>query len=77
MSYMRVTTLLLYLSCAASAHVGDRVFEVWEIPSSDLPDLHDGSLEDWDSAVPNSSMDIFDFTRRFGDGKVDPEDLAF
>lgn len=64
----------------ASAHLGERVFPIYELPSSDLPDLHDGTLEDWDEVlVP--SLDVSDFRGLYIDGEdggpVDRERIAF
>ena len=63
---------------AASAHLGDIVYPIYELPTSDLPDLHDGTLEDWEEVRPNTSLDH----NSFGDlccgaGGIDLSDLAW
>ena len=72
---------MLLLCRTADAHVGDRVFPIYELPSSDLPDLHDGTLEDWEQALPGASLDYHDFRdMAIGDhdgGLVDPSVIAF
>ncbi len=66
------------LAGAASAHLGDTIFPIWELPTSDLPDLHDGTLEDWEEVLPNASLGHNDFVRYgFDSTTIDPEDLAF
>ena len=39
----------------------DVIYPIWELPTRDLPDLHDGSLDDWESALPNASLNQSDF----------------
>lgn len=58
-----------------SAHIGERVFPVFEIPSRDLPELHDNSLQDWEVALPLSHLQTDDFDLE--QGERDLEDLAF
>jgi len=67
----------------ASAHQGDIVYPIYELPTADLPDLHDGTLEDWEEVLPRASLDHNDFVS-WGDGgpttpgpPIDPDDLAF
>ena len=38
--------LAVVLSGPTSAHVGDRAFPIFEVPTSDLPVLHDRTLAD-------------------------------
>lgn len=65
----------------AGAHVGDLVFPIYELPSSDLPDLHDGSVEDWEEVLPGVSLDHRDFHAVYIDGEqggyVDQGVIAF
>ena len=42
---------------ATGAHLGAFVVPIYELPTSDLPDLHDGTLEDWEAVVPGPSAD--------------------
>ena len=48
--------VLLLTATISHAHVGDIVFPIYVLPTSDLPDLHDGSLEDWDDALSNARV---------------------
>lgn len=69
--------LIAWLPAAAWPHVGERVFLVQELPTADLPDLHDGTLEDWEAALPFQAFDITDMGHAgFGDQPLDPEDIA-
>ena len=62
----------------SEGHVGPRVIPVYEIPTSDIPDLHDGTLEDWDDIVPGPSLTHKDFgTGWANEYIVDAGDLAF
>lgn len=73
-----ILTLLPALAVPALGHLGDRVFPIYEIASSDLPDIHDESLEDWELAVPNASMNYTDFSISPGPtATFDQADLAF
>ena len=77
-SAFAAVTLTVVLVGPASAHLGDIVYPVYELPTSGLPNLHDGTLEDWEEALPNASLDHNDFV--FQDiglgGGVDPANLA-
>ncbi len=53
--------LVLASAHVGMAHVGSRVFPIWELPAHSLPDLHDGTVDDWEDAVPGSSVDLMDF----------------
>ena len=65
------------LAGAASAHFGDIVYPIYELPTSDLPDLHDGTLEDWEEVLPNASLNHNEFQLLGGPGEgIDPSDLA-
>ena len=57
------------------AHVGDRVFPIYELPSSDLPDLHDGTLDDWEDVL-TASLDHRDFAVRYDKGQADNRPVA-
>ena len=61
----------------ASAHLGDMVFPIYELPTSDLPDLHDGTLEDWEEVLPAASLDQHYFVSYGGLGGIDPSSLAW
>ena len=71
--------LTVALAGTVGAHQGDIVYPIYELPTSDLPDLHDGTLEDWEEVLPGASLDHNDFIRDNSGipGTVDPDDLAF
>ena len=77
-SASRVAVLLTaILAGPASAHIGDRVFPIYELPTSDLPDLHDGTLEDWEQVLPDASLDHIDLNEAADATQaLDPSDLA-
>lgn len=77
---------LLIMPCAALlllwepslAHTGDVIYPILEVPSSDVPTLTDGTLDDWELALPNSSLSQSDFVAAVSDGsEKDLSDLAF
>lgn len=67
------------LSSNASAHIGTKVYPIYELPTSDLPDLHDGSLTDWEDVLPGASLDQNEFAPlNVADGAaINPADLAY
>jgi hypothetical protein len=67
------------MTSATSAHIGGLVFPIYEIPTSDLPDLRDGTLEDWEDVLPGTSLDHNSFQPlNVADGAgINPEDLAY
>ena len=75
--------LAVALAGTAGAHQGDIIYPIYELPTADLPDLHDGTLEDWEEVLPGASLDHLDFIS-WGDGgpttlgpPINPDDLAF
>ena len=64
---------------AGNAHVGDIVYPIYELPTSDLPDIFDGSLEDWEDVLPGTELTHDDFTPlNVGEAAgIDPEDSAY
>lgn len=54
--------LLLGLQAGVGAHVGDRILAVYEVPSSEIPEIDDFSLFEWESAVPEPSLESSDFS---------------
>lgn len=50
------------MAVGAGAHVGDRLIPIYELPSSDLPELDDLSLSPWEQIVPAPSLESMDFT---------------
>jgi len=71
---------ILMLCTTASAYVGAVMHPIYELPTADLPDLHDGTLADWEAVLPGASVTHDDFVAwsDVGDGApVDPGDLAY
>ena len=54
---MLVVGLVVALSGVASAHIGTDIFPLYELPTADLPDLRDSTLEDWEDVLPGTSLD--------------------
>lgn len=52
-------------AAVAQAHVGEIAYPVFELAPSRLPDLHDGTLADWEAPYPSLTQD--DFLHDFGD----------
>lgn len=70
----------LIAASPSTAHVGDTVYPIYELPTSQLPDLYDGSLDDWEDAVPGATVDYRDFVTISGVGESAPvsaDDLAY
>ena len=63
----------------ADAHVGSIVTTIFELPTEDLPDIHDGSLDDWEDSMSSIAFTHLDFAPQLsvGDDGVDPADLAY
>ena len=76
-SVLAAMALAAVLPGATSAHLGDIVFPIYELPTSDLPDLHDGTLEDWEEVLPAASLDQSYFVSYGGIGSIDPSNLAW
>jgi hypothetical protein len=74
----RVLIVIFVLSSGTGfAHIGTVVYPVFELPTADLPSLHDETLADWDAAIPNASVTYSSFTRLGLDGQIDPSSLAW
>jgi len=71
--------MVLAFGTASSAHIGGLVFPIFELPTSDLPDIQDGTLDDWEDVLPGTSLDHNSFEPlNVADGAaVDPADLAY
>ena len=76
---MLVAGLVVALSGVASAHIGTDVYPLYELPTADLPDLRDATLEDWEDVLPGTSLDHNAFAPlNVADGAgINPEDLAY
>lgn len=71
---------LLALSQAAVAHVGGgQPFPIFELSTDELPDIHDGSLDDWEEVLPSFSLNQEVFAPlNVNDGAgIDTADLAY
>ncbi len=74
--------LVCGLTSGASAHIGERVFLLFEAPDSDLADidLRDGTVEDWEDVFGEPSWLPGDFFAdpTVGDGaQYDPADMDY
>lgn len=49
-------------------HVGERIFPIWELPTSALPDLHDHSLVDWPVLAEEDLLTRSDFASIYSGG---------
>jgi len=76
---MGIVGLLLIQVAPSNAHLGDRVFPIYELTDADLAriDLEDGSTEDWLEVVGEPSLTILDFAFWNGSVSLDPSDLDF
>jgi len=81
-----ITLIAIGLVCGltggASAHIGERVFLLFEAPASDLADidLRDGTVEDWEDVFGEASWLPPDFYAdpTVGDGaQYDPADMDY
>lgn len=75
-SWFLAVSLAIATTGQARAHTGNRIFEIWELPTADLPDLHDDTLEDWEENFPGLPLDYHHFTNLVNRAE-DPADLAF
>ncbi|NKB69607.1 MAG: hypothetical protein GKR89_21260 [Candidatus Latescibacteria bacterium] len=78
-SGLLMAALVVAMATGASAHIGGLVFPLFELPTVDLPDLNDSTLEDWEDVLPGASLDHNDFAPlNVSDGAgIDPADLAY
>ena len=75
-----IAGLVLGLVNHTWAHVGERVFPIFELMDEDvaLIDIKDGSVEDWEEVVGEPSLTAIDFeTYRHGILPYDPFNLDF
>ena len=61
MKKLAVLLLALSMTLALAAMVSAQIFPVYEIPTTDLPDLRDGSLDDWEAVLSGTSWTQDDF----------------
>ena len=74
--------LILGLASGASAHIGDRIYLIFELSEDDLADidLHDANITDWEDVLGDASLVTTDFFQdpTVGDGaQYDPADLDY
>jgi hypothetical protein len=71
--------LVVALSGIAGAHIGTMIYPIYELSTADLPDLRDGTLQDWQDVLPGASLDQNAFAPlNVGDGAgINPADLAY
>lgn len=76
---MLAAGLVVALCGVVSAHIGTTIYPMYELPTSDLPDLRDGTLEDWEDVLPGASLDHNEFAPlNVSDGAgINPADLAY
>jgi hypothetical protein len=76
---MLAAGLVVALCGVVSAHIGTTIFPMYELPTADLPDLRDGTLEDWEDVLPGASLDHNSFAPlNVADGSgINPADLAY
>ncbi|MFP6647017.1 MAG: hypothetical protein VCF24_26165 [Candidatus Latescibacterota bacterium] len=76
-----VLALFLGFATGASAHIGEKVYLIFEIADADLPDIaFDGSIDDWEDVVGPPSLITTDFFQdpTVGAGaQYDPADLDY
>ena len=70
-----IAVLVLGSVHVGTAHVGSRVYPIWELPTHSLPDLHDGTIADWEEAVPSPTVELMDLDELNG-GPLDLSSLA-
>ena len=74
--------LILGLTSGASAHIGDRIYLLFELSEADLADidLRDADITDWEDVLGDASLGTTDFVQdpTVGDGaQYDPADLDY
>jgi hypothetical protein len=71
--------LVVGLCGAVSAHIGGLTYDLYEISTDELPDLRDGSTDDWEAVLTGTSLDHNDYAPlAVKEGApIDPTDLAF
>ena len=76
---MLAAGLIVALCGAVGAHIGTTIYPMYELPTADLPDLRDGTLEDWEDVLPGASLDHNEFAPlNVADGSgINPADLAY
>lgn len=79
---MRKVTFFLLIAClafAGAAGAQQAIYQIYELATSDLPDLYDGTLSDWEDVLPGTSLTQDDFAPlAVNDGAgINTADLAY
>jgi len=79
---MKKASALLLIACfalAGAAGAQQAVYQIYELATSDLPDLYDHSLQDWEDVLPGTSLTQDDFAPlAVADGAgINTADLAY
>ena len=54
LSIVSCISVLAIITQTASAHVGGgQLFPIFELSTDELPDINDGSLDDWEEVLPS------------------------
>jgi hypothetical protein len=72
-------TLILLLVFGFATGLSAQIYPLYELPTEDLLDLYDGTLDDWEAVLPGTSLTHDDFAPlavKDGAG-IDPADLAY
>ena len=74
--------LILGLASGASAHIGDRIYPIFELSEADLADidLRDADITDWEDVLGDASLVPTDFIQHPDVGygaPYDPADLDY
>lgn len=74
-----ILLLALVFAVSMAGLAGAQVYPIYELPTTELPDLYDGSLQDWEDVLPGTSLTHDDFAPlAVADGAgIDPADLAY
>jgi len=79
MKKLSILLLALTFALCMGSMVVAQVYPIYELPTTDLPDLYDHSLQDWEDVLPGTSLTQDDFAPlAVADGAgIDPADLAY
>jgi len=79
---MKKAIFVLLAAClvfAGAAGAQQAIYQIYELATTDLPDLYDGSLQDWEDVLPGTSLTQDDFAPlAVNDGAgINTADLAY
>lgn len=78
--YIAAALVLCFSTGSSEAHIGDKLYLIYQIPEEKTPDLHDGSIDDWSGLLPATPLNESDFTldTTTGDATaIDASDLSY